>query len=65
MRACGLTVECLNLVIYLIYFNIDAEESFSGMLNKVYVCMFVQNSEQYAFGFRAVIIRPTLCVSLT
>ena len=31
----------MNLAIYLIYFNIDAEKPLSGTLNKAYVCMYV------------------------
>ena len=31
----------INLAIYLIYFNIDAQKPLSGTLNKVYVCMYV------------------------
>ena len=31
----------LIYLIYLIYFYIDAEKPFLGMLNKVYVCIYV------------------------
>ena len=35
--------DVINLFIYLFnfIFNIDAEKPFLGMLNKVYICMFV------------------------
>ena len=30
-----------SYILFVLYFNIDAEKPFSGMLNKVYVCMYV------------------------
>ena len=33
--------QIINLFIRLIYFYIDAEKPFLGMLNKVHVCMYV------------------------
>ena len=47
-------LKLINLFIYLIYFYIDAEKPFLGMLNKLYVWMYgkwsvsmTSNSQNY------------------